>query len=180
MNGFRDMEVYDMEHALRLFCDTSTRSFLYEVWSAFQRIKVLKEQLDEASAGFARRGDLISELNNSVQALERLSEDRLMRVKKLERELELSEGEIDNHWYKREEELEQRVHELETLYDDLDREYKASLEALEFEQGLACEQAQTIADRNEDVRKLKMQIIELEHRNERLNTIVEAKRGVGQ
>ena len=53
MNGFRDMEVYDMEQALRLFCDTSTRSFLFEVWSAFKRIDVLTEQLNEASMGYA-------------------------------------------------------------------------------------------------------------------------------
>ena len=139
MNGFRDMEVYDMEQALRLFCDTSTRSFLFEVWSAFKRIDVLTEQLNEASMGYAKRGDLIAELNNRVDALERMSEDSLMRVKQLERELELSEAEIDNHWYKREEELEQRVHELETAYDELDREYKSALETLEFERGLASE-----------------------------------------
>ena len=131
MNGFRDMEVYDMEQALRLFCDHSTRSFLYEVWSAFQRIEVLKDELNKTNAGYAKRGDLIAELNNRVQALDRMAEDRLMYIKELE---------------EREGALEDRIHELETAYDEVDREYKASLEALEFEQGLACEQAETIRE----------------------------------
>lgn len=118
-----DMEQFDLEEALRLFCETTTRSFLWGMWNEHQRSKILEQ---------------------------------------------------------REQELEERIHQLETVYDEVDREYKATLTALNFEHGLACEQAETIADRNEDIRKLKMQIIELERRNKRLNTIVEAKRGVGQ
>lgn len=187
MNGFRDMEVYDMEQALRLFCDHSTRSFLYEVWGAYQRIEVLKDELNKANAEYAKRGDLIAELNNRVQALDRMAEDRLMRVKQLEEELELSEAEIETHWHKREDELEERIHHLETAYDEVDREYKATLTALAFERDLAGERAetiseldntarrldtmlkrnavrdgQTIADREEDIRKLKMRIAQLE------------------
>ena len=168
MNGFRDMEVYDMEQALRVFCDTTTRSFLYEVWLAYQRIETLQTQLDEASAWVSKRGDLIAELNNRVQALERTSEDRLMYIKELE---------------EREGALEDRIHELETAYDEVDREYKATLTAFEFEHGLACEQAETIADLEEDVRKLKMRIVQLEEDKERLQRRREANsphRGVGQ
>lgn len=211
MNGFRDMEVYDMEQALRLFCDHSTRSFLYEVWGAYQRIEVLKDELNKANAEYAKRGDLIAELNNRVQALDRMAEDRLARLRDFEEQYtRLGDSAQEQailaderlmyikELEEREGALEDRIHELETAYDHVDREYKATLEALEFEQGLAGEldetvreldtllkrnavrDAQTIADRDEDVRKLKMQIIELEQRNERLNTIVEAKRGVGQ
>ncbi len=131
MNGFRDMEVYDMEQALRLFCDTSTRSFLYDVWGAYKRIDELSDQLNKASMGYAKRGDLISELNNSVQFLERMSEDRLKYIKELE---------------EREGMLEDRIQELETAYDEVDWEYKATLEALESEQGLVSEQAEIISD----------------------------------
>ena len=189
MNGFRDMEVYDMEQALRLFCDTTTRSFLYEVWSAFKRIEVLKDQVAEQqqtinelmeeegaldalatvqASRIDKRDDRISELNNRVQALERTSEDRLMYIKELE---------------EREGALEDRIHELETAYDEVDREYKATLEALGFEQGLVREQAETIADRDEDVRKLKIRIVQLEEDKERLQRRRDANsphRGVGQ
>jgi uncharacterized protein (DUF3084 family) len=123
-----DMEQFDLEEALRLFCETTTRSFLWGMWNEHQRAKILEERVAKQRQIISDRDDRISELNNRVQAVERMAEDRLMRVKQLE-ELE--------------EELEQRIHELETAYDEVD---KASLGALEFEQGLACEQAETIRE----------------------------------
>lgn len=159
---WQNMEQFDLEEALRIFCDTSIRNFLWGMWHEHRRAKILENKVAKQRQIINKRDDRISELNNSVQFLERTSEDRLMYIKQLE---------------EREGLLEDRIHELETAYDEVDREYKATLGMLHFEQGLVSEQAETIRGLDDLLRR---NTVDYAQQLSQLKMELEGDKGVGQ
>jgi uncharacterized coiled-coil protein SlyX len=141
-----DMEVFDLEEALRLFCETTTRSFLFGMWNEHQRSKILEKRVAEQRQIINDRDMYIKELEERQGALEEA--------------LEFEQGSTM--------EQSDTIRELDKTVREQDTMLKRN----------AARDAQTIsqlntnvADRNEDIRKLKMQIIELEERNKRLSII---------
>jgi len=176
--AWQNMEEFDLEEALRIFCDTSTRSFLWGVWNEHRRAKILEEKVAEQRQIISDRDDRISELNNRVQAVERTAEDRLMRVKEVDTEYKASLENVKFWQDFASEQADTITEQAETIreLDDLLRrnalDYAQQLSQLRTDykdRGKLIEMLhQNVADRDEDVRKLKMRIAQLEEDKERL------------